>query len=80
VVLHGTGNKNGYDVDFVPVNRSGIAGPPTVFANGFSAFDTAENPTNHAKYRPIGVAVGQDGALYVADSQQGKLWRIAYGD
>ena len=80
VVLHGTGNKNGYDVDFVPVNRGGIAGPPTVFAKGFSAFDTAGNPTNRAKYRPIGVAVGQDGALYVADSQQGKLWRIAYGD
>jgi glucose/arabinose dehydrogenase len=79
VVLHGTGNKNGYDVDFVPFNRSGVAGPPTVFANGFAGFNLPGDSTSRAKYRPVGVAVGPDGALYVADSQQGRIWRIAYG-
>jgi glucose/arabinose dehydrogenase len=80
VILHGTGNKNGYDVDFVPMNRNGVAGHPTVFANGFSGFNLPGNPPGRAKYRPIGVAVGPDGALYMADSQQGRIWRIAYGE
>ena len=80
VVLHGTGNKNGYDIVFVPFNRNGAAGSSTVFASGFAAFDPSGNPASRAKYRPVGVAVGPDGALYVADSQQGRIWRIAYGE
>ena len=80
VVLHGTGNKNGYDLVFVPWNRNGAAGPATIFASGFSGFNLPGNPADRAKYRPIGVAVGPDGALYVADSQQGRIWRIGYGE
>ena len=77
VVLHGTRNKNGYDVVFVPFNHQGRAGDPVVFADGFAAFQSGATP-GRAKYRPIGAAVGPDGALYIADSQEGRIWRIAY--
>jgi glucose/arabinose dehydrogenase len=80
VVLHGTQNRNGYDVVFVPFNRSGKAGEPTIFADEFAAFDPASKTPVPARYRPVGAAVGPDGALYVADSQKGRLWRIAYGE
>ncbi len=79
VVLHGTQNKNGYDVVFVPFDRNGKAGAPTTFAGGFAGFDPSAGARGTtAKYRPIGIAEGADGALYVADSQKGRIWRIEY--
>ncbi len=78
VVLHGTQNKYGYDVVFVPFDRNGKAGEPVVFADGFAAFDATSATRGPARYRPIGIAEGPDGALYVADSQKGRVWRIAY--
>ena len=80
VVLHGTQNKNGYDVVFVPFDRTGKAGAPITFADGFAGFDPAAATRAPATYRPIGIAEGADGALYVADSQKGRIWRIAYQD
>ena len=79
IVLHGTANKSGYDVVFVPFSK-GKAGTPAVFADGFAAFDQSTATPPRARYRPIGAAVGPDGALYIADSQVGRIWRIAYGD
>lgn len=78
IVLHGTQSKYGYDIVFVPFDRNGKAGSPTVFADGFAAFDSSSAKRGPAAYRPIGVAEGPDGSLYVADSQKGRIWRIAY--
>jgi glucose/arabinose dehydrogenase len=77
VVLHGTSNRTGYNVSFVPF-ANGKPGTPVVFADGFAAFDTRAEGGVRARYRPMGIAEGPDGSLYVADSQQGRLWRIMY--
>ena len=79
IVLHGTNNKNGYNVVFVPFNRSGVAGTPKVFADGFANLDPSQKTPAPPKYRPVGAAVAPDGALYIADSQKGRIWRITYG-
>jgi len=87
VPMHGGGadrserpdGHGGYNVTFVPFDRSGKAGKPVVFADGFAGPAPTDKAVNKAIYRPDGVAVGPDGALYVLESQKGRLWRIAYG-
>jgi glucose/arabinose dehydrogenase len=85
VALHGgegkdlPGGHSGYDIVFLPFDRSGHAGAPVVFADGFAGPLPINKNISQAAYRPVGVAVGPDGALYVVDSQKGRLWRIAYG-
>jgi glucose/arabinose dehydrogenase len=77
IVLHGTANRSGYNVSFVPF-KNGKPGMPIVFADGFAAFDKSASGGPRARYRPMGIAEAPDGSLYVVDSQQGRLWRISY--
>ena len=74
------GFDGGYDVMFVPMDKSGEAGIPEIFAGGFAGPTHEDKCGKHATYRPVAVSVGPDGALYVADSQKGRIWRIAYGN
>jgi glucose/arabinose dehydrogenase len=67
----------GYAVCFVPFNNGAPSGPWEVFADGFAGIDTVVN-TSDAKYRPMGLAVGPDGSLFVSDSEKGRVWRIMY--
>ncbi|MBS1669606.1 MAG: PQQ-dependent sugar dehydrogenase [Bacteroidetes bacterium] len=67
----------GYAVCFVPFKNGEPSGPWEVFADGFAGMDTIVN-TSDAKYRPMGLAVGPDGSLYVSDSEKGRIWRIMY--
>ena len=84
IAFHGAGGDDtavgdvGYSVVFVPLNKSGKAGTPKVFADGFAGPKENRNGKK-ANFRPTGVTVGPDGALYIADSQKGRIWRIAYG-
>jgi len=54
------------------------ASAPEVFADGFAGPTPDDRYSGHATYRPVGEAVGPDGALYVIESNKGRIWRIAY--
>jgi glucose/arabinose dehydrogenase len=64
----------------MPFDSKGTAGTPEVFADGFAGAGPDARNVDTAIYRPVGAAVGPDGALYIAEGQKGRIWRIAYGD
>jgi glucose/arabinose dehydrogenase len=71
---------NGYNITFLSFDRRGKVGSAIVFADGFAGPAPGDRSPAKAKYRPVGETVGPDGALYVADSEKGRIWRIYYGD
>ncbi|MBZ5859322.1 PQQ-dependent sugar dehydrogenase [Flavihumibacter profundi] len=82
IAFHGSTNRTpypqaGYFICFVPFNNGAPSGPWEVFADGFAGIDTIVNVSD-AKFRPMGLAMGPDGSLYVTDSRVGKIWRIMY--
>ena len=69
--------QTGYYVAFVPMKNGAPSGPWEVFADGFVSKQPLVNPSD-AIYRPMGLAQGPDGSLYVSDSEKGKIWRIMF--
>lgn len=81
IAFHGSWNRapgpqGGYNVVFQPMSGESASGDYEVFAHGFAGANTQPD---RATYRPAGVAVGGDGALYVTDDVKGRVWRITYG-
>jgi glucose/arabinose dehydrogenase len=76
VAFHGSWNRSvptGYKVIFVPLDGSGaVSGAPRDFATGWLVNG------GDAVGRPVGLAVGPDGALYVSDDKAGLIYRIAH--
>ena len=70
-------SQAGYFVAFVPFKNGVPSGPWEVFADGFAGMDTIVNTTDAAG-RPMGLAQGPDGSLYITESVKGKIWRIMY--
>lgn len=82
VALHGSTIRApypqaGYFVAFVPMKDGKASGPWEIFADGFAGIDTIVN-TSDAHARPVGLAMGPDGSLYISDSVKGKIWRVMY--
>lgn len=82
VAFHGSWNRaplpqRGFKVMFVPTSAEGTAGQPEVFADGFTGAEGPVESPRDAEFRPMGLAVSPDGALYISDSQRGRIWRIA---
>ncbi len=71
---HGSWNRrphSGYEVVFVPFVGGRPSGPPITVLTGF--LDAEE----HARGRPVGVAIDQHGAVLVADDVGNRIWRVA---
>ena len=84
IAFHGSWNRaplpqQGYKVVFVPFDNTLPAGDWQVFANGFAGQETFYS-TRDAQFRPMGLAQGPNGELYITDSQIGRVWRVTYGD
>ena len=82
IAFHGSWNRApepqaGYKVVFQPMKDGKPSGSYEVFADGFAG-EMADNNPRNAKYRPVGLAVGPDGSLYISDSQKGRIWRVSY--
>lgn len=84
VAFHGSWNRaplpqGGYNVVFVPFDGALPSGDYEVFADGFAGKETVRSP-REARHRPMGLAVGPSGELFIADSQQGRVWRVTHGE
>ncbi|HSZ26089.1 MAG TPA: PQQ-dependent sugar dehydrogenase [Cytophagaceae bacterium] len=82
IAFHGSWNRapllqGGYFVAFVPFKDGKPIGNWEVFAEGFSGGPEIKSPRD-AKHRPMGLAEGPDGSLYISDSVIGTVWRILY--
>lgn len=80
IAFHGSWNRapmpqQGYKVVFVPFRDGAPTGTGTTFAGGFAGPDVSPNGAQH---RPVGLALGPDGSLYVSDDAGGRIWRIVY--
>ncbi|MCG8467233.1 MAG: PQQ-dependent sugar dehydrogenase [Gemmatimonadetes bacterium] len=80
VAFHGSWNREplpaaGYNVTFVEFDGTDPTGFIEVFADGFAA--GGQRP-RAARHRPVGLAEGPDGSLFVSDSKQGRIYRIRY--
>jgi glucose/arabinose dehydrogenase len=78
IAFHGSWNRAplpqaGYRVVFVPFRDGKPVGTYETFADGFWKEDPAG-----PKHRPVGVAVGPDGSLYITDDAAGRIWRVMY--
>jgi glucose/arabinose dehydrogenase len=80
VAFHGSWNRaplpqGGYNVVFVPFAGDRPAGDWEVFADGFAG---AETSPGGAVHRPVGLAQGPDGSLFVTDDRGGRIYKISY--
>jgi glucose/arabinose dehydrogenase len=82
IAFHGSTNRapysqSGYCIAFVPQVNGKWSQDFEIFANGFAVLDTLVNVSD-AVYRPMGLAVGPDGSLYIAETEIGKIWKVRW--
>jgi glucose/arabinose dehydrogenase/mono/diheme cytochrome c family protein len=80
IAFHGSWNRapyaqGGYNVVFQPLTGDHASGNCEIFADGFAG---AKKSPEGATYRPTGLAVGPDGALYISEDIHGRIYRVTY--
>jgi glucose/arabinose dehydrogenase len=78
VAFHGSWNRApqpqaGFRVVFVPLANGQQNGPYETFADGFAGADP-----DRAPHRPVGLAQGPNGEIYITDDKGGRVWRVTY--
>ncbi len=80
ITFHGSWNRAplpqaGYRVVFVPFSGDSVSGPFETFADGFH-----NRPwwRPGRQYRPVGLAQGPDGALFITEDEHGRIWRVIW--
>jgi hypothetical protein len=71
---HGSWNRSklsGYKLVFIPFTDGRPSGPPRDILSGFLAPDESESYG-----RPVGVAIGPDGSVLMADDVGDVIWRV----
>lgn len=79
IAFHGSWNRapvvqDGFNVVFVPENNETMDDIYQIFADGFRG----ETDGFTSATRPVGLAQGIDGSLFIADSVDGKIWKITF--
>lgn len=80
IAFHGSWNRapavqDGFNVVFQPLRDGKASAPFVVFADGFAGPGKA---VGKAIFRPMGLAVAPDGALFISDDVKGRIWRVTY--
>jgi glucose/arabinose dehydrogenase len=66
--------QEGYQVVFMQF-KEGLPADYSIFASGFAG---AMVSPEGALHRPVGLAQGPDGAVYLSDDKGGRIWKIVY--
>lgn len=82
IAFHGSWNRapleqRGYKVVFVPFNGRLPSSDQETFAEGFAGVQIIKRPSD-VRFRPMGLAQGPDGSLYISDSVRGRIWCVIY--
>jgi glucose/arabinose dehydrogenase len=80
IAFHGSWNRApepqaGFQVVFVPMKNGAPDSQYETFADGFAGPDKSRNS---AEYRPMGLAQGPHGSLYITDDKGGRIWKVSY--
>jgi glucose/arabinose dehydrogenase/mono/diheme cytochrome c family protein len=80
IAFHGSWNRapgpqSGYNIVFQPLADGRADGAYVVFADGFAG---AVKDPGRAAFRPSGLAIAPDGALFISDDVHGRIWRVTY--
>jgi glucose/arabinose dehydrogenase len=81
VAFHGGFNRpdpfqdEGFNVQFVRFRDGLPSHGSEVFADGFVGDDAVDLPGD-ADHRPVGLAEGPDGSIYITDDAGGRIWRV----
>ena len=82
IAFHGSTNRapypqSGYIIAFIPFANGNPMGTFEIFADGFARVDTIVE-VKDAIFRPMGLAEGPNGELYISETEQGAIWKVEF--